>query len=446
MKPKFLLINPWIYDFSAVNMWSRPLGLLRVAEYLSQFDADLHFIDCTERVKRRRIYGTGKYPRQVVDKPEILKEVPRHYARYGMDLDIFEEQLKGVLPCDAVCVTSIMSYWYPGAQKAIELVRKISPQTPVILGGIYATLYPGHAAAHSGADCVYSGHIETSRYSPTVTHAGYHIATMIEGLGITLHAVRNVLPYYKLGLYEDYPFAPVMTSSGCPYHCTYCASFSLFDGFIQRDPADILNDIRELSRMGVRDFAFYDDALLIHADTHLKIVLKDVIRSGLNVRFHCPNGVHARFIDDDLAFLMRQAGFTTLRLSLETINSERQARTGGKVSTEIFRWAAQNLKRHGFTKEHVGVYLMYGLLGQELGEVKEGVEFIKNLGLRINLTEFSPLPGTSCWEELTGRGIISGDIDPLLTNNSVFSLLFSGYDPDALGQLKLNVKEYNSVL
>jgi hypothetical protein len=70
---------------------------------------------------------------------------------------------------------------------------------------------------------------------------------------------------------------------------------------------------------------------------------------------------------------------------------------------------------------------------------------LKSLGLRINLTEFSPLPGTSCREELTGRGIISSDIDPLLTNNSVFALLFSGYDPHALEQLKLDVKEYNSV-
>jgi len=443
MKPKFLLINPWIYDFSAVNMWSRPLGLLMVAEYLSQFDVDQYFIDCTDILKKERKYGTGKYPRQIVDKPEILKSVPRYYARYGITVEECEEKLKVLLPCDAVFVTSIMTYWYPGVQKAIELVKKISPHTPVILGGIYATLYHRHAAEHSGADFVYSGHIEKPHYTPAVTNTGLNIAAVIEGLGIKLNTIRNVQRYYKLGLYEDYPFAPLMTSSGCPYKCTYCASFSLFDGFIQRDPDDIINDIRELYSMGVRDFAFYDDALLINADTHLKIVLKEVIRSGLKARFHCPNGVHARFIDDELAYVMKQAGVTTLRLSLETINSERQARTGGKVSTDIFRGAVQNLKRQGFTKEQVGVYLMYGLPGQELGEVKEGVEFIKTLGLRINLTEFSPLPGTSCWEELTGKGIISNNIDPLLTNNSVFSLLFSGYDAAAVEQLKLSVKEYN---
>jgi radical SAM superfamily enzyme YgiQ (UPF0313 family) len=446
MKPKFLLINPWIYDFSAVNLWSRPLGLLRVAEYLSQFDTDLHFIDCMDILKRKQRYGTGKYPRKIVDKPEILKSVPRQYARYGITLEEFEERLRSLLPADAVFMTSIMTYWYPGVQKAIELVKTISPHTHVILGGIYATLYRGHASEYSGAELVYSGHIDKPHYSPTIKNTVPIITKEIEGLGIKLNTMRNVLPYYKLGLYEDYPFAPLMTSSGCPYKCTYCASYSLYDGFMQRDPADIINDIRKLYSIGIRDFAFYDDALLVNADDHLKIVLKEIIRSGLKVRFHCPNGVHARFIDYELAYLMKHTGFTTLRLSLETIDSARQTQTGGKVSTDIFSRAVKNLKRHGFQKEQVGVYLMYGLPGQELGEVREGVEFIKSLGLRINLTEFSPLPGTSCWEELTDSGVMSDDTDPLLTNNSVFTLLFSGYDLAALEQLKLNVKKYNSVL
>ena len=47
MKLKIVLVNPWIYDFAAFNLWARPLGLLRVAEHLSSFDTELFFIDCT---------------------------------------------------------------------------------------------------------------------------------------------------------------------------------------------------------------------------------------------------------------------------------------------------------------------------------------------------------------------------------------------------------------
>jgi hypothetical protein len=74
----------------------------------------------------------------------------------------------------------------------------------------------------------------------------------------------------------------------------------------------------------------------------------------------------------------------------------------------------------------------------------EGVEFLKALDVKINLTEFSPVPGTKCWTDLVSRGTIREDLDPLLTNNSVFTSLFSGYDPGELEKLRLQVKEYNS--
>lgn len=87
---------------------------------------------------------------------------------------------------------------------------------------------------------------------------------------------------------------------------------------------------------------------------------------------------------------------------------------------------------------------LYGLPGQGLDEVREGINFLKDLGVRINLTEISPIPGTQCWEELKERNIINDQLDPLLTNNSIFSYLFSGYDPSELEELKLDVKNYNA--
>jgi len=430
MKPRCILINPWIHDFAAVNLWSRPLGLLKLAEYLSRFDLDMKLVDCTDMFKEKR-YGTGKYPKEIIEKPETLKDIPRYYARYGMSVEDFKKKIKSHLPCDLILITSIMSYWYPGVQETIRIIKTLSPDTPVLLGGIYATLFNSHALKNSGADYIYKGHINGG------------LISAIENLGCRLKTTNPPKPYYKLGLYQQYPFAPVLTSSGCPYKCSYCASSVLYDGFLQRGPSDVINEIITLYESGVRDFAFYDDALFFKADSHMKIILKEMIRSGLKARFHCPNGVHARFIDDELAYLMKQSGFTTLRLGLETINEERQVKTGGKILNDGFASAVRILKKHGFTKEHIGAYLMYGLPGQGFDEVTEGVNFLKSLDVRIHLTEFSPIPETPCWEELKQKGIITDDMDPLLTNNSVFSFLFSDYDQKALKKLKLDVKEYN---
>ncbi len=461
MKVKLILINPWIYDFSAVNLWARPLGILRIAEYLSQFDIDLNFIDCTDTLKTRGEYGKGKYPRHIVDKPAILKSVPKNYARYGISVADFQEKLKHLLPCDAVLLTSIMAYWYPGVQRVVEIINNLSPHTPVILGGIYATLFPGHALEQSGADLILSGQVNnlfSLKFSkPSLAgdiRSGGEcgkdrslqetLQNVLKNIGLKLVKKNRPLPYYKLGLYNDYPFAPLLTSSGCPFQCTYCASSALSEGFAQNKPSEVIKDIRALYSMGVRDYAFYDDALLVNADTHLKLVLKKLIRANFKIRFHCPNGLHAKLIDDELAYLMKMSGFSTLRLSLETVNTERQSITGGKITTDIFQATVHNLKKHGFTKRQIGVYLMYGLPGQELKEVEEGVDCLKNLGVRINLTEFSPIPGTSCWNELVASGTIHDNLDPLLTNNSVFSLLFAGYDIRAFERLKTDVRTYNS--
>ncbi len=323
-----------------------------------------------------------------------------------------------------------MSYWYPGVQKAIEIIKSLSPGIPVILGGIYATLFHRHASHHSGADYVYSGQIASD------------IAKILKSLGYNLKKTGRSRPYYNL--YSSYPFAPVLTSMGCPYRCSYCASSRLYRGFIQRTPAEIFNEISDLSGLGVRDYAFYDDALLVNPESHIKIILKKVVQSLPGIRFHCPNGMHARFIDSELSCLMKESGFTTLRLSLETIDEKRQRKTGGKVTSDMFVSAVRTLKKHGFTKSSLGVYLMYGLPGQDLEEVQEGIQFLQDLGVKIHLTEFSPIPGTPDWEHLRQQGIIHDAIDPLLTNNSVFSYLFSRYDREALKRMKRGVADHNT--
>lgn len=430
MKLNLLLVNPWIYDFAAYNLWARPLGLLKVAEYLSAFDVNLSFIDCMDSVGSGR-YGSGRFRSEGVEKPSALAGVPRKFKRYGIGTDDFVKKVRLSMPFDAVLITSVMAYWYPGLVKAIEIIREEAGETPVILGGPYATLYREHALKNSGADFAYFGAVDK----------GLNFA--LNTFGFRLKRKGFPLPYYRLNLYDVHPFAPLLTAVGCPFRCPYCASHLLSRKYVRSSKYEVLMGIRELYGIGVRDFAFYDDALLLDPDGHIKPILTEISKFSRDIRFHTPNGLHARFLDRETAGLMMASGFKTIRLSLETVNSERQKRTGGKVDCEDLERAVCNLKMHGFTKQEIGVYLMYGLPGQGMEEVGEGVAFLKGLGVRINLTEFSPIRGTDSWTELITAGIIDDDLDPLLTNNTVFSMLYSGYDPDEIRSLKMGVKRYN---
>ena len=431
MLKRLLLINPWIFDFAAYNFWIRPLGLLRVAEFLSRFGFELRMIDATDSFKLKR-WGTGKFTTEVVEKPDILKQIPFKYKKYGISYDDFRAQLKAVPTPDAVLVTSIMSYWYVGVQKVIELIRDVLGGIPVILGGIYSTLYYEHAVKNSGADIVYQGCIDERILRDLNFPTHYFLAS------------ESAKPYYKLNFYASYPYAPLLTAYGCPFNCSYCASPLLSQRYKRFEIDDILKEISELAQRGVRDFAFYDDALLYDSSSHIKPLLKEIQKRNLVVRFHTPNGLHARFVDAELAGLMKETNFKTIRLSLETIDDARLKGTGDKVSIEDVKRAVLLLKKQGFTKKELGVYLMYGLPGQSLEEVMKGIEFLKSLKVNINLTEYSPIKGTRSWADLVSRGVIDEGLDPLLTNNTVFPLLYSGYNKSQLDDMKLDIKKYNA--
>lgn len=426
---RILLVNPWVHDFSCLNLWSAPIGLLKVAEYLSQFDVELYFIDCLETVKKKR-WGTGKYQRTEIQKPAILKTIPRRFCRYGIPPEEFRKRLKEIPSPDMVFVTTLMTYWYTGVRETVEEIKKVFKDIPVITGGLYSTLLPEHALKNTGADGVFQGHVED------------RLEAFLSTFGFRLKRKKAPQPYWRLGLLK-WDFAPLRTSTGCPFRCTYCASGLFYNEFKQRDPDEIIKEVIELYELGIRDYAFYDDALLVNSEGHLRPIMKEIIKKGLDIRFHTPNGLHARFIDDEIARLMKETGFKTIRISLETVSPELQEKTGGKVKTDEFKKALESLKRAGFTRGEIGVYLMFGLPDQDLNDVIEGVKFLKSLDVRIHLTEFSPIPGTPLWNEMVSSGKITEDLDLLLTNNSVFYYLFSGYDIKKLEELKLEVKRYN---
>ena len=71
--PNILLINPWIYDFAAHDLWSKPLGLLLLGGFLRERGYEVRLLDCLDvhesRLKEapgikpatRRSFGTGNF-------------------------------------------------------------------------------------------------------------------------------------------------------------------------------------------------------------------------------------------------------------------------------------------------------------------------------------------------------------------------------------------------
>jgi radical SAM superfamily enzyme YgiQ (UPF0313 family) len=176
------------------------------------------------------------------------------------------------------------------------------------------------------------------------------------------------------------------------------------------------------NRYGIKHLVFYDDALLVNSKKHLQPILKGLIERRFNLRLHTPNGISPAMISFELASLMQEAGFTTIRLSLETADPERQRAIGGKVTNEDFERALRFLSSAGFDLKEIEVYLMMGLPGQDISEVVSAINYVNSLGAKLRLASYSPIPGTPDWEKAVSLKLITDDADPLIHNNTIVSV------------------------
>ncbi|MBD3380022.1 MAG: B12-binding domain-containing radical SAM protein, partial [Candidatus Omnitrophica bacterium] len=44
-----LIVNPWIYDFAAYDLWMKPWGLLKISSILKRNGFGVDLIDCLDR-------------------------------------------------------------------------------------------------------------------------------------------------------------------------------------------------------------------------------------------------------------------------------------------------------------------------------------------------------------------------------------------------------------
>jgi hypothetical protein len=411
MQPKILLVNPPIYDFSAYDFWLKPYGLLRVAGYL-RGQAQLFLFDYLDRfhplapshpAQRPGTWERGPFYAENLPKPAPFTAIPRTYRRYGLPRSLLQSLLTEAGPFDVALIQTVMTYWYPGVQEVIEDIHTYSPQTTIVLGGVYATLCPQHAR-RVGADLV----IDRD-----------HLEPLWELLQLTPQLQE--VPLWEA--YADLRVGILKLADGCPFKCTYCSVPQVYPPFAARPLERVLAELAWLRQCGAQHIAFYDDALLFKPDQLLLPFLRQVMQRGLEAHFHTPNALNARFITKDMARCMVQAGFRTFYLGFESSAYTWQRHTGGKVYAHELEQAVEHLVSAGADIRQITVYLIMAHPQTEQQDIEASMHFAHGLGLRLMLSEFSPIPGTPDGERC--RQWIDLD-EPLWHNKTAFPLVLLG--------------------
>lgn len=154
-------------------------------------------------------------------------------------------------------------------------------------------------------------------------------AVVLENLDEVIPADYGLLDIVRYSMKEAFsPFVSyrnqanvrqffIVTSRGCPFKCVFCAEPSFHGKSIRYAGIDaIIEHVRDLvEKYGMNVLTLYDDQLLMDQRR-----AKELFRrlAEFKIRVEMPNGITLAFIDDELAYLMKQAGVDTVFLAIES--------------------------------------------------------------------------------------------------------------------------------
>jgi len=226
------------------------------------------------------------------------------------------------------------------------------------------------------------------------------------------------LPMPDRSMMRVRPHSNMLTSRGCPYNCTFCASTRFWPNIRYFSPEYMIEEVKHLrDAFGVRYITFHDDLFIANVK-RLEEFHELVLREGLpgqGFRFSCASS--ATRITDDMARMLKEMNFVSVSMGLESGNQEVLTRLKGRAfKVEINEQAVHTLHRHGI---HPHASFIIGEPQETLDQMQETYDFIRRNPLSlVNIYVLTPLPGTPVWHAAKDKGLVSDDMDWDLLNIS----------------------------
>ena len=198
-----------------------------------------------------------------------------------------------------------------------------------------------------------------------------------------------------------HPLAPIITTRGCPYSCTYCsAPITAGKRMRYRDPKNVVDEIEMLvNDYGVKEIQIEDDNFTL-SRKHCMTICEEILKRGIKVILSLPNGVRIDKLDKEMLLLLKKAGFVSMSLGIESANQRILDLIKKELNQKVVRKVVQMVADVGI--ETVG-FFMLGFPTETKQEMEKTVEFALSLPLaRASFTKVTPLPGTELfdlWEE-----------------------------------------------
>ncbi len=181
---------------------------------------------------------------------------------------------------DLICVTSIFTYWSSYVKDAVLHFKRKFKDTPIIVGGIYASLLPEHCKEYTHCDGVITGIVDCA---------------------------EKVTPAYDL---VDVNYQILHTTRGCIRQCGFCGVYTIEPEWLCKK--SIKDEIIK------KRLIFYDNNLF--ANPYIENILEELIELKKNRKIsyiESQSGFDGRLLikKPHLAKMIKEAGFKNPKIA-----------------------------------------------------------------------------------------------------------------------------------
>ncbi len=210
---------------------------------------------------------------------------------------------------------------------------------------------------------------------------------------------RHLLPNH---LYAEFPterknFTVMVTSLGCPMHCTFCEAGRT--EYSPRSPLTVVNEMEEChDRFGIHEIDIFDYEFPMIRERTLAIC-RELQKRGLDLTWACRSRVDT--VDRDLLQEMHRAGCRRIYYGIESGSQETLDRLRKGITLDQVRETIALTKQTGIRP--LGFFLV-GVPGETEKSVRETVRFAKSLDLDyVQFSKLTAKPLTGLWKDLVSR-------------------------------------------
>jgi len=393
---KVLLIDPPWFVLQNQDNSVASLGLAYLGAYLRKKEHECLIYNGEFGFKTQPLKGSV-----LIDYDNYLSNLESNSPYIKQTFEEITKLIKNFNP--SIVGIAIPTAKYVVAVKIAEKIKQLNPKIKIIVGGPHPTGLPEKTLKEKCFDIVIKNEGEISFCNVVDALENKKSLKNIKGISYKENKIINnplqpyvedldTLPFPAWDLFyrwkEFHPdsFGGVLTSRGCPYDCTFCASKEIWTKKTRnRTVLNILKEIKQThEKFKTKLFRINDDTFTLNKQRVIDFC-SGLINERLNIKWICDT--RTNHIDLELLNLMKKAGCFHINLGIESGNPEILKLIKKGINLKEVRNVFKLAKK---AKISTTAYFMIGFPTETKEQVRDTIRLMEEIR-----------PDNPCWGTVT---------------------------------------------